>query len=645
MPPTWNALARLSPRSGPAGRVLFGVAITAVATGARLAVDPLIHGQIPYFIYVASAVVATWFGGVLAGATSTVLAAFAGNYFFVEPSFELLPNTTDLLAMSLFAIVALGLVGVVSQWRAAEAAARRRAEELRTLLDTVPAAVFVARDREAHEIDANRAGSEVLRIPQGSNASMSQGAARFRVVRNGEEVPQDRLPIREAARGAEVRDVEFDIVYDDGTSRTLFGNAAPLRDEGGVVFGSVGAFVEVSERKRAEEALRQADRVKDDFLATLSHELRTPLNAILGWASMLVEGRLAPENVGRAYEAIARNAVAQRDLIDDVLDVSRIVSGKLRLEMAHTDVGASLRAAVEAVRPLAEAKKIAIAAGYPPSPVFIEGDAGRLQQVFWNLLTNAVKFSPEGGRVEAEVKGGVEHVEVEVRDDGVGISPDFLPHVFDRFRQRDSSSTRKHGGLGLGLSIVRHLVESHGGTITARSDGEGEGTTMLVRLPASSPGDRRQGPARRSRELSEVAEAGDEARSLCGLRILVVDDHPDAREMAALVLAHHGAQVTTAGSAAEALSVLPNVAPDLLVVDLGMPEVDGFSLIREVRAGDGHFSRAPAIALTAYARDEDRRAALAAGFQLHLAKPVEPRVLVRAVRQLIRDAAGAGEQA
>ncbi len=632
MPPSWNAVGRLFPRSSPAGRLLFGCAVTAVATAARLVVDPLIHGQIPYFIYVASAVVATWFGGVLAGITGTLLAAFAGNYFFVEPQFQMVPSATDLLAMSLFVAVALGLVGVVSQWRAAEEASRRRAEELRALLDTVPAAVFVARDRAARHIEANRAGSELLRIPTGSNASLTGEPARFRILRNGAEVPPDRLPIREAARGATVRDCEFDIAHDDGTTRTLFGSATPLRDENGEVCGSVGAFVDVSMRKRAEEVLREADRAKDDFLATLSHELRTPLNAIVGWASMLVEGRLPPEAVGRAYEGIARNAAAQRDLIEDVLDVSRIVGGNLRLELTDTEVFAPLRAAIEAVRPAAAAKQIDVVAPDDTVPAFVRGDRARLQQVFWNLLANAVKFSADGGRIDVDVRAGDSHVEVEVRDHGIGISAEFLPHVFDRFRQHDSSTTRKHGGLGLGLSIVRHLVELHSGTVTARSEGEGTGTTMVVRLPISRLGERRQGRGCEPVEVAPGASLPDGPMALGGLRILVVDDQPDAREMVALVLANHGASVVTAGSAAEALDVLHDTAPDLLVVDLAMPGMDGYSLIQSIRAGGTRAAATPAIALSAYAREEDRRRALASGFQLHLAKPAEPRVLVRAVR-------------
>ena len=633
-PPRWSALARLMPRYTPLERLLFGFAVTAAATAVRLAVDPLIRDQIPYFVYVASAVVATWFGGPLAGVTSTILAAVAGNYFFVEPRFQLVPNLTDLLAMGLFSMVALGLVAVVSRWRAAETAARRRAEELRTVLDTVPAAVFVARDRDAHRIEANRFGNDLLRLPDNSGASLEEGQASFRILRNGEEVPLDRLAIREAARGGHVHDYEFDVVQGDGTARTLFGNAEPLRDEHGEVCGAVGAFVDVTERKRAEEALRQADRAKDEFLATFSHELRTPLNAIVGWASMLQEGRLHGEATGRAHDAIVRNAAAQRDLIEDVLDVSRIVSGKLRLEMTHTDVGAPLRAALEAVRPLADAKRIGITPHFPPAPAFVWGDPARLQQVFWNLLTNAVKFSPEGAGVEVDVRADDSHVEIDIRDHGAGISQEFLPFIFDRFRQRDTSFERKHGGLGLGLSIVRHLVELHGGTVSARSEGEGMGTTMSVRLPGSAIGERRHGPALRPREVPAVAGVPEGPASLCGLRVLVVDDHADAREMAALVLATYGAKVTTAASASEALTVLPEAAPDLLVVDLAMPEMDGYSLIQRIRTAGAPAARTPAIALSAHARDEDRRRALACGFQLHLAKPVEPRILVRAVNEI-----------
>lgn len=332
LPPRWRASARLIPPYRPLERIVFACGVSAAATLARWAVDPLLHDQIPYFIYVASAVVATWFGGVLAGVVSTLLAAFTGNFLFVPPRFELIPSTTDLLAMGMFSLVALGLVAVVSQWRVAETAARRRAEELHILLDTVPAAVFVAHDRDASRIQVNPSGRRLLGLPAGAAAILEGVPRHVRLVKDGQDLPLEHLPLREAARGGHLADYEFEVVREDGVVRTLFGNAAPLRDENGEICGAVGAFVDVSERKRAEEALRQADRIKDDFLATLSHELRTPLNAIVGWASMLVEGRLAPEAVPRAYDSIARNAAAQRHLIEDILDVSRIISGKLRIE-------------------------------------------------------------------------------------------------------------------------------------------------------------------------------------------------------------------------------------------------------------------------------------------------------------------------
>ncbi|MBP7572178.1 MAG: response regulator [Acidobacteria bacterium] len=634
--PRWHAPARLIPPDRSLERILFGCGVSAVATLARWAVDPVIHDQIPYFIYVASVVVTTWFGGALAGITGTLLAALAGNYLFVPPRYEFVPSATDLLAMGMFSLVALGLVAVVSQWRVAETAARRRAEELRILLDTVPAAVFVAHDRDARRVEVNPSARRLLGLPTATADIQEDVPRHVRLVKDGRELPFEQLPLREAARGGHLADYEVDVVREDGEVRTLFGNATSLRDENGEVCGAVGAFVDVSERKRAEEALRHADRIKDDFLATLSHELRTPLNAIVGWASMLVEGRLAPEAVPRAYDSIARNAAAQRHLIEDVLDVSRIISGKLQLDSSHLDAGVPLRAAVDAVRPAAEARGIAIAVSEPPGPLFVNGDGARLQQVFWNLLVNAVKFSADGGRVEVGLRAAGESVEVQVRDHGIGISPEFLPHVFDRFRQLDSSATRKYGGLGLGLSIVQHLVELHGGTVTASSEGEGTGTTMVVGLPASPLGDRRRGDA--SRPASVPALSGPvDAQPLLGLRVLVVDDQPDAREMAALVLGHHGAEVATAASAAEALDQLSKGEAHVLVIDLAMPQVDGHSLIRTIRAAGGRLAETPAIALSAYARNEDRQRALAAGFQLHLAKPAEPRVLVRAVAALAAD--------
>jgi signal transduction histidine kinase/CheY-like chemotaxis protein len=378
-------------------------------------------------------------------------------------------------------------------------------------------------------------------------------------------------------------------------------------------------------RRRAEEA----NRLKDEFLSTVSHELRTPLNAILGWAYVLQTGSLDDEAAPRALASIERNARAQSQIIDDLLDVSRIITGKLRLKLAPVDLEQVVGAALESVRPAADAKGIDLRLALEAPAEKIAGDAGRLQQVVWNLLANAVKFTPAGGRVEVAVESAPDEVALVVRDSGAGIHRDFLPYVFDRFRQADSTATRVHGGLGLGLAIVRHLVELHGGTVAADSAGEGQGATFKVTLPrraAVLPAGVEAGEAR-----AAAAGAFDEAPSpLAGVRVLVVDDEPDARELLPSLLEPHGARVTVAASAAEALAALATEWADVLVADIGMPGEDGYSLIRSVRGLDGG-AKLPAIALTAYAGEGNRRRALEAGFQVHLAKPVDPSELLAAV--------------
>ncbi len=449
--------------------------------------------------------------------------------------------------------------------------------------------------------------------------------------------------------GAEIRDNEFDFVYEDGTTRTLFGNATPLRDQQGQVRGSIGVFMDVTERRRMESRLREqaeelerVNRVKDEFLATLGHELRTPLSAIVGWSSLLLKGQLTGPAVQRAHEAIARNAESQRTLIEDVLDVSRIVGGRVRLETRLTDVTGAINAAVESVRPYAEERSITIRTTFRDGPTTVMGDMSRLQQVFLNLLTNAVKFTGTGGliRVSTDRVGG--DVVVRVEDDGIGIPGHLLSHIFERFRQADSSATRKHTGLGLGLAIVRHLVELHGGTVMADSAGEGQGATFTVRLPFRSLEKRPRSAVSGRPRVERAATVPSLALRLRGVRVMVVDDEPDARELATAVLEESGASVEVAASGREALTRLKASNPDVFLIDIAMPEMDGLTLIREIRQSQGRAAHAPAVACTAYARAEDRQRALASGFQLHLAKPVQPEVLIEAVASVWERAAAGG---
>jgi signal transduction histidine kinase/CheY-like chemotaxis protein len=384
----------------------------------------------------------------------------------------------------------------------------------------------------------------------------------------------------------------------------------------------------VDAERQAHHEAEAANRAKDDFLATLSHELRTPLNAILGWASMLIGGRLSAAQQERGLDVIARNARTQAQLIDDLLDVSRIITGKLRVDLQPAQLATSAYAAVDAVRPVAQEKGVALEfESATDGPVL--GDPDRLQQVVWNLLSNALKFTPSGGRVAASLVQNDHHVTLTVRDTGIGIDPSFLPFVFERFRQHDSSTTRTHGGMGLGLAIVRHLVELHQGTVRAASEGAGRGATFTVTLPLLTAG------AASATAGPPTDNATPEHDDLGGVRALVVDDEADSREMLASALRQAGADVVTASSADEALDALEQGAVDVLLADISMPGTDGYTLLREVR---GHVLAAvrslPAIAVTAHAHEEDREKAEGAGFNLHVAKPVDIAALRDAVRRL-----------
>ena len=379
--------------------------------------------------------------------------------------------------------------------------------------------------------------------------------------------------------------------------------------------------------KREKEARMEAEaanRVKDEFLSTLSHELRTPLTAIMGWADLLLHDEVEPGNRRQAIETIFRNANSQCQLINDLLEVSRIITGKLRLEFVACELREVIEAAAESIRPTAEAKGVRLQILLEPNvgPVF--GDQERLQQIVWNLLSNGVKFTRKGGTVQVTLQRINSHVEVVVSDTGVGISADFLPHVFDRFRQADGSTTRTYGGLGLGLAIVRHLVELHGGTTWAESPGEEQGAKFTVRFPLMTTNDQQLDEELRQPAIAAFEPRNKQPASLEGLRIIVVDDEIDARTLLTMMLERCGAEVIAVGSASEGLESVENWLPDVLIADIGMPVEDGYGLIRKVRSlPKDRGGETPALALTAYARTEDRVRALSEGYQVHLAKPVD----------------------
>lgn len=385
--------------------------------------------------------------------------------------------------------------------------------------------------------------------------------------------------------------------------------------------------------RAARELAERASRSKDDFLALLSHELRTPLNAILGWTQILQEDAVT-EDLREGLSVIERNTRVQVQLVDDLLDMGRILSGKMRLDVQRVNLAEVVSASIDTARPAADAKKIRIQPVLDPA-VLVSGDAGRLQQVFWNLLSNALKFTPAGGFVRVVMERVNSHVEVSITDNGQGMKPEFVAHAFERFRQSDTAGTRKTGGLGLGLNLVKNVVEMHGGSVHAFSEGEGKGSTFVVSLPLAAvhdPGATQQ----RVHPKAALTEPSIDVShvSLAGLKVLVTDDEQDARDLLRRVLAGCGAEVITAGSAEEAIAAVERARPDLLISDIGLPERDGYELIRQIRMlGEGAGS-IPAIALTAMARLEDRTRAMLAGYQMHLAKPVNPQELVVTVANL-----------
>jgi PAS domain S-box-containing protein len=432
-------------------------------------------------------------------------------------------------------------------------------------------------------------------------------------------------------------------VFNDRTERLIAGLAA----QAAVAVDNARLYEDLQNAAKERERLLEAERaaraeaerislMKDEFLATISHELRTPLTAILGWSQLIQTGNVSAEDLALGVETIARNARAQTQLIEDLLDMSRIIAGKVRLDVQRTDPASVVDAAIASIRPSTEAKGIRLRTILDPQAGPVSGDPGRLQQVVWNLLSNAVKFTPKGGSIDVVLERINSHVEITVSDSGIGIRPEFLPHAFERFRQADSSTTRNFGGLGLGLSIVKQLVELHGGFVRVASEGEGRGATFTVGLPVAPIRDvsERDHPT-----TSKLPWLDCETLNLGGVKVLIVDDEPDSRELIRRALAQCDVDVVVASSADEGLSLLQSEKPEILISDIGMPECDGYQFIRRVRElalGEG--GQTPAIALTAFARSEDRTRAMLAGYQVHVAKPIEARELLATVASLVNRA-------
>jgi len=522
-----------------------------------------------------------------------------------------------------------GVVLDVSERKRREQELRESREQFRAIVETMPHFVWSARP-DGYLDYYNERWYEYTGMPRTPDQGWN-----WKLYVHSDDLDRTVAAWERSLATGEPYDLEYRVRRgSDGSYRWFLGRALPIRDDRGEITRWFGTCTDIDEQRRvgevreallaAERATREqvehAMRQRDEFVATLAHELRTPLNAILGWTQMLRRPS-SPELVGRGLEVIERNTRAQAQVISDLLDIGHVTSGKIRLTPETVNLLTVMRAAVSIVRPAAEARSVHIDATSEPAAI-VTGDAARLQQVAWNLLSNAVKFTPPGGTIDV-VAQRVDHtVELRVTDSGEGIAPEFLPFIFDRYRQADASATRTHGGLGLGLAITKHIVELHGGTIEAYSEGPGRGATFLVRLPAAQLQDR-------------AGNAVLPAVSLAGAHVLVVEDQADSRDVVARIILERGGRVSTAVSATEAIDRFTQDRPDLLISDITMPGMDGYELLMRLRALEGG-RRVPAIALTAFARAEDRTRSLLAGYQGHVPKPVDPAELLATVASLLQ---------
>ncbi|HYE63950.1 MAG TPA: ATP-binding protein [Pyrinomonadaceae bacterium] len=625
-------------------RLRYAIAVMAVALTLLLTLWlwPVL-GQAPLALFLAAVILVGWYCGAGAGLLAIILSVLVGS-FLLPPHQTLSVELNDIAVLALFTSIALLLNHLILRHKRSQLALSESEERYRSLFENANDIIYT-HDLAGNYTSLNEAGEKITGYTRDEALRMNADQ-----VIAPEYLDLARRMIARKLNGEKLTVYELEIITKDGRRVALEVSSQLIYKDGSPI-GVQGIARDITQRKREEEVRKQlltreqaaraeaetANRTKDEFLATLSHELRTPLTSILGWTRMLSAGGLDENKRDLALETIARNAKAQAQLIDDLLDVSRIITGKLRLDVHPFELLPIIEAAVDSVRPAAEAKGIRLQVVLDPRAGLISGDPNRLQQVVWNLLSNAIKFTSKGGRVQVRLERVNSHVEIIVSDTGQGISPELLPFIFDRFRQADGSTSRTHGGLGLGLAIVRHLVELHGGTVQAKSLGEGQGATFTVKLPLMIARDKGF-LARDGERRHPTAEGGSLLPCppvLDGLRVLVVDDEADARSLVTTILEQCGAEVMTAASAFEALELLEKSRPDVLVSDIGMPEMDGYALIRKVRALPAERGgRTPAVALTAYARTEDRVRILSTGYQMHVAKPVEPTELAAAVASL-----------
>ncbi len=611
--------------------------------------------DIPLLFFVPAVLVSGWYGGLAPGLLATVLSTAAARLFLLTPEFSSIAGTTtEPRALILFA-----LVGVTVSWlteslhrsarrerkaaeEAAEHANRLVAARERTagLLSNVPGVVWEAYgepDTASQRIDFV---SDYVETMLGYSPGQWTSTPNFWLTivhpDDRERAPREAAAIFAGGRGGVL---QFRWIAKDGRVVWVEARCQVITDSHGRPVGMRGVTMDFSQHKETERErdgllaeARELNRVKDQFLATLSHELRTPINAVLGWTQMLRAGIVQGERAKTALETIERNAMAQQRLTEDLLDVSRIITGKFRLDLQPVDVPTVVRETVQGVEPAARAKGVAIVLHLANDVPVVLADPHRLQQAIWNLLSNAVKFTSRDGQVDVHIVPAGGDVEIRVRDTGVGIAREVLPHIFERFTQADSSTTRAYTGLGLGLAIVRHIVELHGGTVSALSDGLDCGATFCLMLP-SAPTEVATAPL----EPMRLMDADRETTLLAGIRVLLVEDDSDGCEMIALLLREHGADVEAVGSAQEAFKAFDARPFDIILSDLEMPGEDGYSLVQRIRTRQAQGpTRTPAVAVTAYGGAEDRARATAAGFDRHIVKPIDVAEVITTVATLGR---------
>jgi PAS domain S-box-containing protein len=651
-------------------RYAVTVGFVVLFTAVRWLLHALLGDNALLLLFVLPVILAALFGGFFAGVFASLLGALSEILFFIRPYYSLkIERGEDFFFVLTFVIVGTVVSWLVEQLRFARKIAEFRADELEQ--QVLESRVAEERAKESEQRFRNVANAAPVLIwlsdATGKCIWFNKPWLDFCGRTLEEELANPRENAihpddfenctevyRNAFKNREPYVMEYRLRRADGAYCWLLDKGVPrFAPESGEFLGFIDSCVDIDDRRQIEQEREKlleeakqaqaqaevANRMKDEFIGTVSHELRTPLNAILGWTQMLRSGVVGKEQINRAIEVIERNAKSQAQLIEDLLDVTRITSGKFRLSVRPLDLAKVVSDAIDTMRPAAEAKNIEVRKIIKSQAEIVSGDSDRLQQVVWNLLSNAIKFTPPNGLIEVCLEEIGSFIEIVVKDNGKGIEPEFLPYVFDRFRQQDGALTRAHGGLGLGLAIVRHITELHGGTVRADSAGKNCGAAFTVRLPLQTITEVKKSPSGESDERIIPAvgftHSPDLSIDLHGLKVIVVDDEADAREMLGSLLTVYGADVTLCASAAEVLEEFEEIKPDLLVSDIGMPRMDGYALIKKVRElAPENGGQIPAIALTAYTRIEDRIRALSQGFQMFVPKPVEPSELVAAIKSL-----------